>query len=115
MSCDDGSVMVCKCDRRQERLVTSQQWPGLHSSKSKRSGTSCTSVCVSQDGSIASAGEDNKICLLSVESTSPLRIIGQCLYQEFVMSLYTNVMSSYINGIHFVQVVLQCVCTSIIG
>ena len=70
VSCDNGSVAVYRCDGRQERLVTSHQWPALHRS-------SCTSVCASQDGSIVSAGEDNKICHLSIESPAPMRTIGQ--------------------------------------
>ena len=73
VSGDNGSVTVYRCDKRQERLVTSHQLPAIHES-------SCTSVCVSQDGSIVSAGEDNKIFHLSVESSTPVRTIGQHLF-----------------------------------
>ena len=70
-SCDNGSVAVYRCDKRQEKLVTSYQWPALHGS------SSCTSVSISQDGSIVTAGEDNKICHLSTESAMPIRTIGE--------------------------------------
>ena len=75
LSCEDGSVMLYRCDRRQEGLVPSQHWDLLHAINGRRS--SCTSVSVSHDGSIVSSGEDNKICHLSVDSATPLRIIGQ--------------------------------------
>ena len=70
VSHDDGSVMVYRCDRRQERLILSHQWDAIHD------GGGCTSVTVGQDGSIVSSGDDNKICHLSVEATAPLRTIG---------------------------------------
>ena len=79
MSSADGSVMVYRCDRRQERLLPSQRWTSLHGR-----GSSCTSVTVSQDGSIVSSGEDNKICHLSVDSKAPLRTIGQYIVVRHV-------------------------------
>lgn len=75
MSFSDGSVALYKCDRRQERLIPTQQWAALHAHQF--GGVSnCTSLSVSQDGSVVTAGEDNKICQLSVESTTPLRTVG---------------------------------------
>lgn len=82
-SFDDGSVVVYRYDRRQQKLITSKQWTRLHGDRGQdqgiRQGSSCTSVSVNIDGSIVSAGEDNKIHQLSVESTTPLRTIGQCI------------------------------------
>ena len=87
MSCNNGSVLLYKYDRRQERLMLTQQWPTLHGHQvttvqhggQERGGNSCTSVSISQDGSVVTAGEDNKICKLSVESTTPLQTIGKCI------------------------------------
>ena len=71
-SYDNGSVEVYRC--HQDMLSLPQtQWDGLHNG-------GCTGVSVSVDSSsIVSGGDDNKICLLSIESTAPVRIIGQCL------------------------------------
>lgn len=75
MSFSDGSVALCKYDRRQERLMTTQHWAALHGHQCGGV-SSCTSLSVSQDGSVVTAGEDNKICQLSIESTTPLRTVG---------------------------------------
>lgn len=75
ISCKDGSVKVCRCDSRRQKLMTSHQWPTLHG-KGRGRENGCTSVCVSQDGSIMSAGEDGRIYHLSVDSASPLTTIG---------------------------------------
>ena len=71
-SYDNGSVEVYRC--HQDMLSLPQtQWDGLHNG-------GCTGVSVSVDSSsIVSGGDDNKICLLSIESNAPVRIIGQCL------------------------------------
>jgi len=72
VSYDNGSVEVYRV--QQDMLSPPQiQWDGLHNG-------GCTSVSVSVDGSsVVSGGDDNKICLLSIESTAPVRTIGQYL------------------------------------
>lgn len=69
---DNGSVEVYRC-HHDTLSVPQSHWGGLHDG-------GCTSVSVSVDGSsLVSGGDDNKICLLSTESTTPVRIIGRYL------------------------------------
>ena len=73
-----------------QTLAQQKQWDKLHHHASI--GCPCTGVVAKGDDTVVTVGEDGRISVLSIEQTTPVRVIGKL----FVASITYTSLRTYI-------------------